>query len=121
MLGEIIALIGAVGALLLALYGFMKFVISKFESMHNKFIDYIERKDAHSERQSNDFTDAVRDLSENVNQMNKNDDRILSALESNSIALGRAVKVLELHEKKGIIEEGRKFNESATALNESQK
>lgn len=108
--GTIIQYILLVGGIFTGFFGLVKFIIGKFEKQYDRFMSYFEKKDAHIEKISQRFTDAIeenqsvtRDLATKMNTMNQNDDRILKSIESNSQTLDRAVKVIELHEKHALL------------------
>jgi hypothetical protein len=111
-INELAIIIGAVGALLLALYGFMKYVLDKNEKTNSMFFEYVKGKDAHTERMSNEFTAALKGLSENMANMSKNDDRILTALGQNSSIILRAMEILKIHENAGLVKEATKLQDS---------
>lgn len=117
--GTIIQYILLVGGIFTGFFGLVKFIIGKFEKQYDRFMSYFEKKDAHIERISQKFTQAVeenqsiaRDLSVKMNIMNQNDDRILKSIESNSHTLDRAVKVIELHEKHDLLKTVQKMGDA---------
>ncbi len=124
---EAIVMIGGIFA---GFFGLIKYILSKFEKINGKFFEYIEKKNGHLERISDRFSstveknhDVIQDLSVKVDRMNENDGAIMLALKNSAVALDRtsgildrAVKVIELQEKKEIMKEININNKREDAL-----
>jgi hypothetical protein len=100
-------------------FAIIRYLMNFTERTNKNNMAYMEKKDAHIERISNNFSITISenqkvttDLSTKIGQMNDNDGQILKALERNSHTLERAVTIIELQEKNTALKTVQKIEES---------
>jgi hypothetical protein len=112
-------LFGLIAVIFTGFFAIIRYLMNFTERTNTNNMAYMEKKDAHIERISNNFSETISehqkvttDLSTKIGHMNDNDAQILKALERNSHTLDRALIIIDLQEKNTALKTVQKIEES---------
>jgi hypothetical protein len=93
--GVLAAVITGIGGMLAGLYGILKFMTVENSKTQKSFLEHLEKKNGHTERIANKFTQSVDKLTDEVNRSNENHANIRGVLSSNNEIISKVYDKLK--------------------------